>query len=510
MHATGPDGEPLALGYDTLIVAAGARGAPPGEWAALAPPLKSLADARRVRSRVLGAFERAELAADPEERDAWMTFAVVGGGPTGVELAGQIAELARRTLRPDFGAVDTAAARIALLEAGPGLLPDHPSRLGARAARDLDRLGVTVRTGARGDRHRRRRRDDAGSRRAADVPARTVAVGGRRLRVPARRRARRGRGRRARRRRAAARPRPTSRSPATPRCSRSATWSRSTACRRSPPPRCSRDGTPAYTVRRRLAGRSPEGRFRYLDKGSLAVIGRGRAVGVAFGMRVTGALAFLVWALVHVALPRRMGQPARDGHALDVVAARPQPRRARDRSRVRPPRAAGARRGAGVSAALAAVSGVAVRTPRATRRATAAHGALLRRVRLGLLRRWFGMPLLVLETTGRRTASGAARRSPTCPTATASSWWRPTRARRAPPRGGSTCAPRARGSPTSGPHRVRVVASEAHGDERARLWRRDRRRRAARPLPAPHGPPAPRRGPATRPDASQRSLKPRP
>ena len=120
VHATGPDGEPLRLGYDTLIVAAGARSAPPRDWAALAPPLKSLADARRVRSRVLGAFERAELAADPEERDAWMTFAVVGGGPTGVELAGQIAELARRTLRPDFGAIDTAAARIALLEAGPG------------------------------------------------------------------------------------------------------------------------------------------------------------------------------------------------------------------------------------------------------------------------------------------------------------------------------------------------------------------------------------------------------
>jgi NADH:ubiquinone reductase (H+-translocating) len=89
-HATTPDGEPLELGYDSLIVAAGATGG-----------LKTLDDARDVRSHVLRAFERAELATDPAERDAWLRFAVVGGGPTGIELAGQIAALAHRTLRPD-------------------------------------------------------------------------------------------------------------------------------------------------------------------------------------------------------------------------------------------------------------------------------------------------------------------------------------------------------------------------------------------------------------------------
>ncbi len=299
VHATGPDGEPLALGYDTLIVAAGARGAPPGEWAALASPLKSLADARRVRSRVLGAFERAELAADPEERDAWMTFAVVGGGPTGVELAGQIAELARRTLRPDFGAVDTAAARIALLEAGPGLLPDHPAELGARAARDLDRLGVTVRTGARVtgiDADGVTTLDPSGLR---NVPARTVlwAAGVSASPLAA----------------ALAEAADAELDGAGRLCVRAdltlpghpevLAIGDMVALARVPaiaPAAMQQGRHAAYTVRRRLAGRSPEGRFRYLDKGSLAVIGRGRAVGVAFGMRVTGALAFLVWALVHV------------------------------------------------------------------------------------------------------------------------------------------------------------------------------------------------------------------
>src|SRR5215207_827933 len=145
-----PDGDDLALGYDTLVVAAGSTDSYFGhrEWAATAHGMKTLEDARRLRSGILGAFEMAEASQDPAERDAWMTFAVVGGGPTGVELAGQIAELARRTLRPDFGAVDTATARIALLEAGPGLLADYPEPLRRRAGRDLERLGVTVRTGA--------------------------------------------------------------------------------------------------------------------------------------------------------------------------------------------------------------------------------------------------------------------------------------------------------------------------------------------------------------------------
>ena len=149
LAATGPDGEPIELPYDSLIVAAGATHPRRGneDGAHLAPGLKSLDDAREVRSRVLRAFEMAELADGPAERAAWLRFAVVGGGPTGVELAGQIADLARRTLRPDYRAVDTAEASVALLEVGPELLPEFPEPLRRRAARDLERLGVDVRTG---------------------------------------------------------------------------------------------------------------------------------------------------------------------------------------------------------------------------------------------------------------------------------------------------------------------------------------------------------------------------
>ena len=116
-----PDGEPLTLPYDSLIVAAGASHSYFGrdEWAPVAPGLKTLADAREVRSRILRAFELAELADDPAERAAWLRFAVVGGGPTGIELAGQIAELSRGALRPDYRRIDTATAAISLLEAGP-------------------------------------------------------------------------------------------------------------------------------------------------------------------------------------------------------------------------------------------------------------------------------------------------------------------------------------------------------------------------------------------------------
>jgi NADH:quinone reductase (non-electrogenic) len=139
----------LELPYDSLIVAAGATHGHRGDedGAADALGLKTLDDAREIRSRILRAFELAELADDPEERDAWLRFAVVGGGPTGVELAGQIVDFARRTLRRDYRAIDTSAAAVTLLEVGPELLAEFPEPLRRRAARDLTRLGVDVRVG---------------------------------------------------------------------------------------------------------------------------------------------------------------------------------------------------------------------------------------------------------------------------------------------------------------------------------------------------------------------------
>ncbi len=137
------------LAYDSLVVAAGAGQSYFGhrEWAATATGLKSLEDATRIRRRVLLAFERAEIETDPGRVAALLTFVVVGAGATGVELAGALAEVARKTLRGEFRRVDPAAARVILLEGGPRVLPTFSERQSRRAARSLAQLGVAVRTG---------------------------------------------------------------------------------------------------------------------------------------------------------------------------------------------------------------------------------------------------------------------------------------------------------------------------------------------------------------------------
>ncbi len=138
-----------ALPYDFLILAAGARHsyfAHP-EWEARAPGLKTLDDALTIRDRILLAFERAELEPDADRRRALLTFVVVGGGPTGVELAGAIGEIACKVMTRDFRRIDTRATRTILVEAGPRILPAFPPRLAAEAERSLERLCVEVRTG---------------------------------------------------------------------------------------------------------------------------------------------------------------------------------------------------------------------------------------------------------------------------------------------------------------------------------------------------------------------------
>lgn len=142
-----PDiGAPSSVPYDTLVVAAGSSYSYFGhdEWAAVAHEVKSLESALTVRSQILGAFERAELTADAKIREEEMTFVVVGGGPTGVEIAGQIGELAKDTLRRNFRTIDSRRARVLLLEAADRLLATFPPSLSAKAVRSLERLGVTV------------------------------------------------------------------------------------------------------------------------------------------------------------------------------------------------------------------------------------------------------------------------------------------------------------------------------------------------------------------------------
>jgi NADH:ubiquinone reductase (H+-translocating) len=140
---------PEGLGYDTLIVAGGSHYAYFGheEWRMHAAEVKSLESALAVRSRLLAAFEAAEAEQKAEARDAWLTFVVVGAGPTGVEIAGQIAELARDTLRRDFRTIDPRGARTLLVEAADRVLTSFPPSLSAKAERSLQRLGVTVLTG---------------------------------------------------------------------------------------------------------------------------------------------------------------------------------------------------------------------------------------------------------------------------------------------------------------------------------------------------------------------------
>ena len=157
------------LPFDYLILACGARHGYFGHdaWERFAPGLKTIEDATEIRRRVLFAFEEAERNPDPDERARQLTFAVIGGGPTGVELAGAIGEMARFTLARDFRHIDASQARIVLIEAGPRILPMFSAELAGRATRDLEGLGVQVRT----------------SSAVSDIDADGVRIGGERLRT---------------------------------------------------------------------------------------------------------------------------------------------------------------------------------------------------------------------------------------------------------------------------------------------------------------------------------------
>ncbi|WP_342359215.1 NAD(P)/FAD-dependent oxidoreductase [Terrarubrum flagellatum] len=141
----------VSLPYDYLVLACGATHSYFGhdEWAPFAPGLKRIEDATHIRRRLLLAFERAELIDDPVERQRLLTFVIVGAGPTGVELAGAVAEVARQSLPPDFRRIDPRMARIVLIEAGPRILPTLPEDLSAYAQRSLESMGVEVMLGTR-------------------------------------------------------------------------------------------------------------------------------------------------------------------------------------------------------------------------------------------------------------------------------------------------------------------------------------------------------------------------
>lgn len=286
------------LHYDYLIVATGSAHSYFGhsDWARRAPGLKTVEDALEIRRRILYAFEAAEQESDPDRRREWLTFVVVGGGPTGVELAGALAEISRGTKARDFRNIDPKRARVVLVEGLPRLLTAYPEKLSARAERSLERLGVEVRTNTMVT--------DVTSEevRAKDltIRARTVlwAAG------------------------VAASP-----------LARSLGTELDRAGRVKVTPKLTLPGNDSVFVVGDLAALEQDGKpipglapaamaegkhaadnvlravrgepltdFRYWDRGSFSVIGRGAAVGVAFQrFQLDGMLAWLMWLLIHIA-----------------------------------------------------------------------------------------------------------------------------------------------------------------------------------------------------------------
>jgi NADH dehydrogenase len=298
LRSVGEVPAPDTLGYDTLAVAGGSRYSYFGhdDWSEHAAEVKSLESALVVRSRLLSAFEAAEAESDPEVRDAWLTFVVVGAGPTGVEMAGQIAELARDTLPHEFRAMDPRTARILLVEAADRVLTTFPPSLSAKAARSLAHLGVTVLTG------RTVTGVDAAGVTIGDerVASRTVvwaagvtasSLAGRLAELTGAALDRAGR----------VTVGPDLTLPGHPEVFALGDMVRlgDTLLPGVAPVAMQQGRYVARAVRGRLRGRTPPP-FRYHDKGNLATIGRAAAVADIKGVRLSGFLAWVTWLVVHL------------------------------------------------------------------------------------------------------------------------------------------------------------------------------------------------------------------
>jgi NADH dehydrogenase len=285
------------LAYDYLVLATGARdnyfGHP--EWCTYASGLKSIAEATSIRSQILRAFESAEMEPDPEKVRELLTFVLVGAGPTGVEMAGAIAELAHKAITKDFRHINTASARVILVEAGPRILATFPEKLAKKAQKTLNRAGVEIRTGAP----------------VEQIDAQGVLAGGKRIE------------------------------------SKTVIWTAGVAA--SPAGKwldtdmdrggrvkvnpdltvpqhpnifvlgdtatLIQDGKPlpglapvamqqgryvAALIKQRVTSGGPEHPFHYVDKGNLATVGRSYAIVDIKGLKISGLLAWIVWLVVHI------------------------------------------------------------------------------------------------------------------------------------------------------------------------------------------------------------------
>jgi NADH dehydrogenase len=290
------DGDRIA--YDTLILATGARHGYFGhdEWEEFAPGLKTIEDATAIRGRILAAFEEAERETDPVRQQALLTFAIVGAGPTGVELAGTIADLAHDTLPRDFRAVDTHRAKVLLLEAGPKVLNGYPDELSIYAKNALEKLGVDVCLGAPVTQIERGA-ITFGERR---VEARTIVWAAGVRASPAAEWLGTAADRNGR-----IIVEPDLSVPGHPEIFAIGDTVSVTAPDGSPvpgiAPAAKQEGAfVGETVRRRLTGKAETGPFRYHHQGSLAQIGKRKAV-IDFGrIRLRGAIAWWLWGIAHI------------------------------------------------------------------------------------------------------------------------------------------------------------------------------------------------------------------
>jgi NADH dehydrogenase len=299
---------PEPVRYDTLIVAGGSHYSYFGhdEWSAHAAEVKSLESALTVRSRILAAFEAAELERDPERRGEWLTFAVVGAGPTGVEMAGQIAELARDTLRRDFRSADPGSGRVLLIEAADRVLTEFPPSLSAKAERSLRRLGVTPMLGSTVvDVDETGVTTEHADRATRRIPARTVVwaagvtasgLASQLADLTGAEQDRAGR----------VTVEPDLTLPGRPEVFALGDMVRVRGRGGSPitlpgvaPVAIQQGRYAAKAVRARLQGRARPP-FQYRDKGNLATIGRAAAVADIKGFKLSGFLAWMTWLVVHL------------------------------------------------------------------------------------------------------------------------------------------------------------------------------------------------------------------
>ena len=302
------DEGPLTIPYDTLIVAGGSYYGYFGhdEWQEVAREVKSLESALAVRAQILSAFEAAELETDQERRKAWLTFVVVGGGPTGVEMAGQIGELGRDTLRREFRSVDPTEARVLLVETVDRLLASFPPKLSDKAAHSLEHLGVTPLVGHTVvdiDEHGVTIEDS--QQRPERIPARTVIwAAGVTASATARQLGEATGAEVDRAGRVSVAPNLTL--PGHPEVFALGDMVRVLGENGRPqellgvaPVAMQQGRYAAKAVKARLHGEEPEP-FRYRDKGNVATIGRSRAVADIKGLRVSGFPAWVLWLGIHI------------------------------------------------------------------------------------------------------------------------------------------------------------------------------------------------------------------